>query len=137
MIRFYGEVGDIHRNYDFVHTTNAWTSWDGKLHLRSEALVAILSKTLEYVGSRYPLASMFRGRKFIERGWRVNAGQLLKIGMQISELDLTNPDVLEEQLVGVDYAYFRQVIDLVQKHADENGGKIDATYLVELIDRVF
>lgn len=81
VIRFYGEPDKIHENYDFVHCTNYWTSWEKKVTTNTQALEAIINKELVYVGSKYPLASMFRIRKFLNRGFRINAGQMLKIGM--------------------------------------------------------
>lgn len=134
ILRFYGEPDEIHANYDFTHCTNYWCSRDGSLVLRPEALQALLARTLVYQGSRYPVCSLFRLRKFIARGWRVNAGQILKIAMQVSELDLNNIDVLEDQLTGVDVAYFAQVLERCR----ENGGdRIESAYLVEIIDRMF
>lgn len=134
IIRFYGEPDSIHENYDFVHCTNYWTSWDNKLVLRPEALENILSKELKYIGSKYPICSIVRLRKFIQRGWRINAGQILKIAMQISKLDLENLEVLEDQLTGVDTAYF---IEIINKLKDKNPDKVDTAYLVEIIDRIF
>ncbi|HXJ41375.1 MAG TPA: hypothetical protein VNH18_18985, partial [Bryobacteraceae bacterium] len=55
-------------------------------------------------------SQLFRLRKFIKRGWSINAGQILKIAFQVSELDLNNLEVLEDQLTGVDVAYFVQLI---------------------------
>jgi hypothetical protein len=46
----------------------------------------------------------------IQRGWTVNAGEILKMLFQVSELDLKNIEVLEEQLIGVDVAYFSLLI---------------------------
>jgi hypothetical protein len=134
IVRFYGEPDQIHENYDFVHCTCYWTSWDNKLVLRPEALEAILAKELRYIGSKYPVCSVVRLRKFIQRGWRINAGQIVKMSMQISELDLTNIEVLEDQLTGVDTAYFSEVIS---KLRDKNPDKIDSAYLIEIIDRIF
>ena len=93
VLRFWGEPEEIHKNYDFVHCTNYWTSWDGYLDLKTQALECIINKELRYVGSRYPVCSIFRVRKFLERGWKINAGQLLKACMQISELDMLNSAV--------------------------------------------
>jgi len=134
VLRFYGEPDEIHKNYDFVHCTNYWTSWDSRLTLRQEALEAILSKELRYVGSKYPVCSVIRLRKFIARQWTINAGQILKMLMQVSELDLTDPKVLEDQLTGVDCAYFASVIE---KLKDKDPEKINIAYLVEIIDRIF
>lgn len=134
IVRFYGEPDQIHENYDFVHCTNYWTSWDGDLVLRQPALEALLAKELRYVGSKYPVCSIIRLRKFIRRGWTINAGQILKAVMQISELDLSDPKVLEDQLTGVDSAYFMQ---LMTKLREKDPEKVNAAYLVEIIDRMF
>lgn len=134
VLRFYGEPDEIHESYDFVHCMNYYESGTGALTLRPEALEALLSKTLVYKGSQYPLCSVIRSRKFIERGWRINAGQYLKMAMQISKLDMTDHVVLEEQLTGVDVAYFAEVI---RKIKDKNPERVDSAYLTEIIDRMF
>ena len=132
--RFYGEPDKIHSNYDFVHATCYYDYKADRLELPAEALEALLSRTLVYRGSLYPVASIFRAKKFIERGWRITAGQLLKIMWQISEIDLTNPAVLREQLTGVDMAYMWQLIQALQDIEPE---KINSVYVAELIDRIF
>lgn len=132
--RFFGEPEEIHKNYDFVHCTNYWSSWDDELTLRKEALEALLSRELRYVGSKYPVCSVIRLRKFIRRGWSVNAGQILKMMMQISDLDLHNHLVLQDQLTGVDAAYF---VQLMAKLKENDPEKVNTAYLVEIIDRMF
>lgn len=134
VLRFFGEPHDIHKNYDFVHCTNYWSSWDKELILHKDALESLLSKELRYVGSKYPVCSVFRLRKFIARQWTINAGQVLKMCMQISALDLTDIKVLEDQLTGVDVSYFIQVIEKLKENDPE---KVNAAYLVEIIDRMF
>jgi hypothetical protein len=134
VLRFQGTPDEIHANYDFVHCTSYWTSWDETLVLKPEAMESILCKELRYVGSKYPICSVVRLRKFISRGWRINAGQILKMAMQISELDLTDIKVLEDQLTGVDTAYFLQ---LIEKLKEKDPDKVNAAYLVEIIDRMF
>ena len=134
VIRFFGDPAVIHENYDFVHCTNYWQSWDNDLVLRREALETLLSRELRYVGSKYPICSLIRLRKFIGRGWTINAGQILKACMQISELDLKDIRVLEDQLTGVDAAYFLQVISALKEKDPE---KVNAAYLIEIIDRMF
>ena len=54
--------------------------------------------------------------------------------MQVSELDLTKIEVLEDQLTGVDCAYFCEVIS---KLKEKNPEAINTAYLVEIIDRMF
>jgi len=132
--RFYGSAEEIHKNYDFVHCTNYWTSKSRELILRPEALETILAKELKYLDSLYPLCSLFRIRKFISRGWTINAGQILKIALQLNKLDLNNVDVLEDQLIGVDVAY---MMDLINRLRSEKKAKIDDIYICKLIDEIF
>lgn len=140
VIRFIGEPEEIHKFYDFVHCTCYWKSWDGELVLPAAALEAIITKELRYVGSLYPLCSIIRIRKFVARGWTINAGQILKMCLQLNQLDLNNISVLEDQLIGVDALYFTQVLDRLKEKQLEEGGEpkpVDTTYLMTLIDRMF
>ena len=135
ILRFYGSPEELHENYDFVHCMNYWESSDkDKLILNPASLESLLSKELRYIGSKYPVCSVIRTRKFINRGWKINAGQYLKMCIQISELDLLNPSVLEDQLTGVDIAYFHDVISQVK---EKNPDRIDSSYLIEVINRMF
>lgn len=134
ILRFYGDPDEIHESYDFLHCMNYWESGKSKLTLKPDSLEALLSRCLVYKGSQYPLCSVIRTRKFILRGWRINAGQYLKMAMQLSDLDLTDHVVLEEQLTGVDVAYFSEVISKIK---EKNPEKVDSAYLVEIIDRMF
>src|ERR1019366_10379787 len=118
VLRFYGDPDNIHQHYDYIHCTNYWLSKDRKLTLKQPALEALLSKELIYVGSKYPIASVIRTRKFMKRGWTINAGQYLKMAFQISELNLKDINVLEDQFTGVDVAYFAMLIDALQKHTE-------------------
>lgn len=144
VLRFQGDVNEIHTNYDFTHCTSAWTSWDKRLILRQEALECILSRELRYQGSKYPIASVIRTRKFLTRGWTINAGQYVKMAFQIGELDLNDPAVLEDQLVGVDSMYFTMLIEQLKqqmnKEAEANPGqpyRVMVDHLVSLIDKIF
>ena len=134
VIRFYGNPDEIHENYDFQHAKNYYDYDKNHLHLDPEALECLLSRTLIYRGSLYPIASIFRMKKFLERGWRISAGQQLKIMWQISELDLKNMDVVREMLVGVDMAYLYQLVDALSKTDPE---KIDSAYVSTIIDKIF
>lgn len=133
VLRFNGTAQQIHKTFDFIHATNYFTFADG-LVTNIEALQCILTKNLKYQGSLYPLTSIIRMKKFILRGWSINAGEILKIMFQISELDLKNVEVLEEQLIGVDIAYFAKLIEVIRT---VNPEKITSSYLSEIIDRVF
>lgn len=133
VMRFYGDPDEIHDNFDFVHCMNYWDSKNGKTILRREALEALLTRELMYVGSLFPLCSIIRTRKFIQRGWTINAGQYVKMAMQLNELDLTDISTLKEQLIGVDALYFFEVLSKIE----EGGKDISTAYVCKIIDRIF
>lgn len=134
IIRFCGNPDKIHENFDFEHTKNYW-SIDTGLVTSPEALQCIMSRELKYTGSRYPICSLFRLRKFINRGWNITAGEMLKISWDINRLDLTDIKILRDQLIGVDTAYFIQLIEILSKEKPD--GNYDRSYIINLIDRVF
>lgn len=130
--RFHGTPDEIHATFDFIHATNYFT-FDKGLVTNLAAVESLLTKQLKYQGSFYPLTSIIRMKKFINRKWNINAGEILKIMFQISELNLKDVDVLEEQLIGVDVAYFGALIRALQNTKQE----ITSTYLGVLIDKIF
>ncbi len=134
VVRFYGDPEQIHANYDFVHCTCYWKSWDEELVTPVRALTSMMSKELIYCGSKYPLCSIIRIRKFIARKWTISAGQMLKMIIQLNELDLLDVKVLRDQLVGVDSAYFAEVLSRLEEKGTD---RVDAAYLLEIIDRIF
>ena len=136
--RFYGEPSEIHKNFDFVHAMGVYDYHDNTLTTNIEQLESLLSKSLVYKGSLYPLASIFRARKFIQRGWSIDAGQYLKMAFQLNDMDLLDPYTLEEQLTGVDLLYFYQIIsDLKYKQLTNDDFKPSTDYFIEIIERIF
>lgn len=138
VIRFYGNPTEVHENYDFVHAMNYWLSDTSELVTHKEALEALLSRTLVYRGSLYPIASIFRAKKFLLRGWNINAGQYLKMAFQITKLDLTNLDVLTDQLTGCDMVYMTNAVEALRAAKEKDPDlQFDATYFATVIDRIF
>jgi len=137
VLRFTGTVEEIHKTFDFVHATNYFTFEEG-LVTNLEAVESILTKQLRYQGSRYPLTTIIRIKKFLKRNWNINAGEQLKVMFQISQLDLTNHWVLEDQLIGVDVAYFAKIIDILKLKTEKDPNfYLSYEYLCTIIDKVF
>ena len=132
ILRFTGPVEDLHKNFDFVHATCSYDHRNTLVVLPPAAVESLLAKELKYVGSRYPLASLIRIRKFMKRGWHINAGQIIKMALQLSEFDLKDPEVLIDQLTGVDVTYFAGLI----KHL-QTVEVVDNNYIINFIDDVF
>lgn len=130
--RFFGSPREIHQNFDYVHAMNYWH--DGELVTRKDALESLMAKELRYVGSLYPVTSLFRLRKFLKRGFTCHAGNIAKMAIQISDLDLHNPKVLADQLTGVDSLYFNLLLREIK--ANHSGEWVDSSYLMRLIEEL-
>lgn len=75
-------------------------------------------------------------RKFQQRGYHINAGQILKMVFQIKELDLDDPAVLRDQLLGVDSLYMTILVNSIEKAIKEKK-EITTSYLLDLVDELF
>ena len=136
--RFCGNPEEIFKNYDFVHTMQAYYRISDELILNTKSLVSIMSKRLEYQGSLFPVCSIFRLRKFLSRGWSISSMEILKIAYQISKLDLDNVNVLKEQLCGVDFYYMLSFLETIQEWRENNPNiEFNSEYMFELIEKVF
>ena len=137
IVRFYGEPEEIHSNYDFEHCKSWWDSKSKQLVIPGPSAEALLARELKYTGSKYPLASIIRTRKFIKRGWSITAGEYVKMAIQLNSLDLLNINVLKDQLVGVDLSYFQAFIAQVEKDSQAPDFKLSGGYLCQVIDQIF
>lgn len=137
VLRFTGSVEEIHKSFDFIHATNYWT-FDEGLVTNIKALESIMTRQLSYQGSLYPLTTIIRMKKFINRGWHVNAGEMLKAMFQISQLDLTDINVLEDQILGLDIAYFGKLLYILKNKIDKDSDfQLNYQYLCTLVEKVF
>jgi len=130
IIRFFGTPEEIHENFDYTITKNYY--YQNKVVLNPQALEDILTHTLTYCGSKYPICSLIRLRKFIKRGYTINAGNILKMCFQIKAFDLYNIEVLKDQLMGVDSIFFEALIYQLKQTND-----FDYGYICNLIDEIF
>ena len=74
----------------------------------------------------------------MNRGWTINAGQYVKMVLQLNDLDLKNLHVFEEQLIGVDSTYFNHLIwTIEQMKKNDPDFTMESGYLIKLINDVF
>ena len=136
VFRFYGEPADIHEYYDYEHCKCYYMPSTKGLVIPAASRASIQTMELKYTGSLYPLASIIRSRKFIRRGWAINAGQYVKMALQLQEHDLTNHMTLEDQLGGVDMELFETVIAEIRRQHNA-GRELNPAFVCHLIDDLF
>jgi hypothetical protein len=138
ILRFTGEPAQVHENFDWVHATN-WFDLRHGLVTNVEALACLLTRELRYQGSRYPLAALIRSYKFVDRGFqRPHAGHLLVLTQELAGLNWHDPHVWYDQLTGVDFAYFHEVITRIRSLLAEGVGMdtIVHSYLAQIVEEV-
>ncbi len=132
ILKFCGMPENVITYFDFEHAKCFYSFNTNYTKFSPEALESMLTKQLIYTGSKYPLASLFRMRKFLRRDWNISAGQIVKIAMNLQRFDLQDLDVLKDQLLGVDVSHMGILIDAIQR-----GTNVEYSYICELIDKIF
>jgi len=120
ILGFVGSPESVLKRFDFEHARN-WCDLTS-VYLSADAILSIAQRRLTFTtATQYPLASLFRLRKFVKRGWKISPGEILKIILCTNRLNLFDPHVLREQLVGIDLAYFENIFSALFSHPhDEN-----------------
>ena len=130
----FGEPSEVSGSFDYLHSQGVYDYRNDKVIITSGIIEAIKRRRLIYTGSRYPIASLIRMRKFIRRGYYINSGQILKIAFDINKLDLDDVRVLRNQLIGVDVYYFQALLDRLDKKDIDT---FDTSYIIKLIDEFY
>ena len=133
--KFIGTPEEVASTYDFEHCKAYWRPnpaaknpyESGEITYLGNSLECISNKHLSYNAGAtyYKLCAMIRMLKFTKRGWEIDPGSLLALAKDLQTIDLTNPDVLAEQLKGF-YNVPRGMIDAVLKEHKEPNEIIEA-----------
>jgi hypothetical protein len=133
--KFAGEPIFVMNEFDFLHCKVTYNYATDQVIAGCDTYKAILTNELKYTGSSYPVASMLRMKKFVQRGWNINAGEILKIMIDVNELNLNDATVLRDQLAGVDMLYFNDVLRILNE--DKYKMLEPSTALWDAINEVF
>jgi hypothetical protein len=109
--KVFGDPKEITAGFDFAHNACYYDPGTDTLGMHELAFESMASKNLFYITSKFPFASLIRTKKFIKRGWNITAGQMLKICLELQDVDLHDPVVLKEQLKGIDLSYISEFLD--------------------------
>jgi hypothetical protein len=84
--------------------------------------------------TKYPICSLMRVRKFLERGYKISYTELIKIALSVHGLNLDSLSVLKDQLEGIDALFLKPLIDKLQDRLEE---KYDLGLFLQLIEETF
>lgn len=130
IFRFYGEPEKLVREFDFEHCTGYFhrVSWENvvyknELVLNEDMLMSVLTKELKYRHGKYPVSSLLRLQKYIQRGYTIPTGELIKLALDISKLNLSDSQVFSDQLSGVDLQLSADVLKAANNEFDKAQGQ--------------
>lgn len=131
--KFYGSPSEITSRFDFEHTKCYWDN-NGRVNYPQKSLLCITSKELNYVkGHKYPLSTLRRVCKFLKRGWKISAIDLIHIALDINALDLKNEKVAKEQFEGLYGDFFDNTLQVLKQDV-KDGRSITHEYINRIID---
>lgn len=130
IFRFYGEPEKLVQEFDFEHCTGYFhrvscenVVYKNELVLNEDMLMSVLTKELKYRHGKYPVSSLLRLQKYIQRGYIIPTGELIKLALDISKLDLSDSQVFSDQLSGVDLQLSADVLKAANNEFDKVQGQ--------------
>lgn len=103
-------------------------------YLKEEFLPDVSRKELVFNPlAEYPIASLYRIKKYMKRGYSISGTEIIKIGLSIHNLKLENYRDLKNQLMGIDTLFLKELTDLMMtpEYADK---KYDYEQFLNLLE---
>jgi len=135
--RFIGPVEDVFTTFDFEHCKVAWepslvSPTGGHLTYHGQSARAIAEKTLVYEpNSRFVFSAMKRMEKFVKRGYSIPVSTILNLKRSLDQLDLEDPEVLEEELSNY-YGVNEELAARIRQACTNTSGRIDIDRFAEI-----
>lgn len=122
IFRFIGEPEVITEQFDFDHCCAYIKHECNKgLVVPNHTIKSLMTKELKVRGTKYPIDTIHRSRKYIERGYTLDIVEMLKLVMAINDLSLRDTMVFRDQMIGIDALYLRAFIETIDSGDVEIG----------------
>jgi hypothetical protein len=106
--------------FDFTICECAYLIKTQEFIMSSDFLPDLCARRLRYnISGEYPIASLWRTKKYIERGFKLPAIESIKLSLRINNLKIDSYKNLKEQLEGIDTLFLKDLTDILI----ENGEK--------------
>ena len=99
---YFNSPKEIFNSFDFYCNMIAYDFKTGKFSSDENFFSSVASREIEFNHkTKFPINSLIRTRKYIERGYSLSTKQYLKIALAISELNIKSWNELKEQICGI------------------------------------
>jgi len=113
-----GDPYDVIFRFDYTICMAAYLPKLNKIILGDNFLYHLAGKELHYNIGKYPLASLWRAKKYIEKGFKFPAVELIKLALKMNEIRMNSYKDLKEQLEGIDTLFLKDLTDALFKEGD-------------------
>lgn len=127
----YAEPEEMVRNFDFSCCMGAWTL-ETDFVLDDNFLKHCSQRRLVFnTNAGFPICSLWRAQKFIQRGWKLPGIEAIKLGLAIHHLHLNDRRELKRQLMGIDTLFLKDLTDALDKSKEVAYDFDDAIAFIE------
>lgn len=133
LIQFYfGEPADVFDKFDFTICMAMYEWHTRKFHFHDRFLEHLARRDIVFHHhTEYPICSMYRLKKFMEKGYRVRGVEFIKVGLAINNLHMEDYQDLRKQLEGIDTMFLTNVTDALMRTPEK---KYEINDAIQLID---
>ena len=128
---------DIINQFDYSVCMGAYDI-DNKQFILQDGFIEHIARRELYfnVNAKYPLASLFRLRKYLKKGYTISGTEIIKLGLSINNLKMTNYMELKKQLEGIDTLFLAELTNklMTPEYAER---EYDFNAFVSMIDEYF
>lgn len=123
------KIGDLFNTFDFTLCMGAYDFKEEQFVLHDDFLLHNLKKKIVVnPNTVFPISSLIRVNKYIEKGYSIDKNELVKITLCCLDLNIDNYDDLKEQIGGMYGLDFGKIID------DLKGDPFDLKRVIEKIN---
>ena len=119
--KFYGRPEDIMKKFDFTISMGAYLPRVDEFILDDRFLYHLAERRLVFnIETDYPISSVWRMKRFLSKGYRIGAVDLITLCLRVHNLKIKTFEDLKKQLDGIDTALLKPLTD---KLVEEKGDK--------------
>jgi len=131
--KVHGEPHDVLELFDFTIISAAYRPADRAFILHDDFLRDLAARRLIYIPGDYPISSLWRIKKYLARGFKIPATELIRLALTIHGIKLETYEDLRAQLEGIDMLFLKTLIDSV---AAKGNATCDVREAINYIDEV-
>lgn len=111
----FGNPQEVIDKFDFTCCMGAFVPKDRTFVLGDHFLKHSSQRRLCFNASAgFPICSLWRAAKFVKRGWKFPAIEVIKLALSINHLDLKTHGELKRQLMGIDTMLLKELTDTLE-----------------------